>query len=236
MSAFGQSDRQTSSSRPARAAVGHREEAAVAGAHAHGVAAGRHVGALLLLFDRVLDRLLLLVRRHRLRLFVWPLLLPRSAAEQGLEDVARLLRLGGVDAIGIVAGDEIVAAAARAGLQIGEIGFHAGDLPLDLAALCRRIGAEEQELLIVAADLVGVGARPRELGALARRGPGRLRVRAAPGRSVDRRAQPRAILGRSLPGGHRARQKGQHADHSSHPRRPARAAPVLLARHTLVYR
>ncbi len=83
---------------------------------------------------------------------------PHAAAKQGLENVGRLLRR--VDAFAVVARYEVGAAAsaARSRLQVGETGFHARDLPLDLAALGGRFGAEEQELLVVAADRTGVGA------------------------------------------------------------------------------
>ena len=117
---------------------------------------------------------------------------PRSAAEQGFEKVGRLLRR--VDAFGVVARDKVgVAAAARARLQVGEVGLHAHDLPLDLAALGGRFGAEEQKLLIVAADRMGVGARARELGALAIRR--RLELSAAMRRRCDRRLQTGAVGG-----------------------------------------
>ena len=90
---------------------------------------------------------------------------PRDPAEQGLEDVARP-RGGPAPALGIVAGDEIADSAAGARLQSGEIGLHARDLGVDLAALWRRIRAENQELAILAAKRARIGARARELGAL----------------------------------------------------------------------
>ena len=68
---------------------------------------------------------------------------PRDAAEQGLEEVGRTRRR--IAAFSVVAGDEIAGAAAGARLQVGEIGLHARDLAVELAALRRRIRAEEQK-------------------------------------------------------------------------------------------
>ena len=76
-----------------------------------------------------------------------------------------------IDAFGVVAGDEVARAAAGARLQIRQVRLHARDLALDFAALGRRVGAEEQELLVVAAERTGVGAGARELGALRARPP-----------------------------------------------------------------
>ena len=69
----------------------------------------------------------------------------------------------------IVARDQFAApagAAAGAGLQIVEIGAHAADLRCDLAALGRRRGAEEQELVVLAADRMRIGDGAIDLGAL----------------------------------------------------------------------
>ena len=89
---------------------------------------------------------------------------PRDAAEQGLEEVGWTRRR--IPAFSVVAGDEIAGAAARARLQIGEIGLHARDLAVELAALRRRIRAEEQNLAISAAERPRRALGAREFGAL----------------------------------------------------------------------
>src|SRR5208337_4487164 len=116
----------------------------------------------LFVFDRLLDHLLLLVRRERVGT---DRRLSRAAAEQGFEDVAWLPRR--IDAFGVVARDEVPAGTPGARLQIRQARLHPRNLPLDLAALGRRLGAEEQELLIVATDRMGGGVGAGELRALA---------------------------------------------------------------------
>ena len=71
-----------------------------------------------------------------------------------------------MEAFGVVAGDQIADPAARARLQVGEIGLHARDLGVDRAALRRRIRAEKQELAILAAERARIGAGAGEFGAL----------------------------------------------------------------------
>src|SRR5208282_4222399 len=89
---------------------------------------------------------------------------PRDAAEERLEEVGRSRRR--IGAFGVIAGYEIAGPAACARLQIGKIGLHARDLPVDLAALRRRIRAEKQELAILAAKRARITLSARQFGAL----------------------------------------------------------------------
>ena len=51
------------------------------------------------------------------------------------------------------------APATRAGLQVGEIGLHARDLSVELAALRRRLRTEKQELAISTAERTRLGSQ-----------------------------------------------------------------------------
>ena len=147
----------------------------------------------LLLLDRILDHLLLLVRRNRCGVDGLVILLLRpSAAKQRLENVPRLPRR--VGAFRVIAGDEVGAAAAstRTRLELRDSPLQLGHLSLDLPALGGRIGTEEQELLIIAAHRMGVSGSLRELGPLlfeSRLGA----TAAASRRGCDCRLQPGAF-------------------------------------------
>ena len=88
-----------------------------------------------------LARLVAVVLESRVRLRPDPRAAVPSFAMPPNRASKTLLGPGGwrVEAFGVVAGDQIARAAARARLQVGEIGLHARDLAIDLAALRRRI-------------------------------------------------------------------------------------------------
>ena len=150
---------------------------------------------------------------------------PRHPAEQRLEEVGRPRRR--IRAFGVIAGDEIAAAAARARLQIGEIGLHARNLPVDLAALRRRIRTEKQEFAILAAERTGRGFGARQLRALPLDGGLRAARTVARG---DRLLQARAVgavLRQRVTGAesrNRRRQRGESAGRRQKPSAPERAS------------
>ena len=115
-------------------------------------------------------------------------------AEQGVEQAARPRRRR---AFGVVARDELFAPAVRpagARLQFAEIGLHLRKLRVDLLALRGRIAAEEQELMVLAADRPRVDGGPLDLAALLLRR--RLELRVRPGAAAgdrDRLLKARAI-------------------------------------------
>jgi hypothetical protein len=135
--------------------------------------------------------------------------------KQRFHDSRRAVRLAG--ALRIISREHFAAASGAAAgprLQVLEIGAHAADLSVNLTALRRRVGAEKQEFLVVAAELLRVSRRTINLRALPLGSRLVLRALARPRSILNGMSQPIAVRvdrsgGGGKPQGDRRSERGE---------------------------